>query len=313
MNPLFVHDPRRGESLRDWFDLDGNPDVESTWTTSTLQYVDADGAVQLLSTPLTPAEFALGEVRFKKQFRRLAAAQEEAGVPIHAYVDLPAAQREGRVPFVYATDDDRRLIKVACSPSIVALVEDRRRYWHTLQYLAGIHEDRLTALHRADLEALQARYEEATAARETSLDDIARAMADLATASAAPAGGPGLGGFGFGGPGLGGSGGVGASGAPGAVAGGAAAPSSAAPVATLGVPAGAPVWLDPADQARCTDCGTCYQELPQFFEKATVVIDGEARTVARMIPGAVEKVQVTPEIAARIERVKATCDAEIIR
>ena len=132
-------------------------------------------------------------------------------------------------------------------------------------------------------------------------------MADLATASAAPAGGLGLGAFG----GLGG--GLGASGAAGAASGGAAAPSSAAPVATLGVPAGAPVWLDPADQARCTDCGTCYQELPQFFEKATVVIDGEARTVARMIPGAVEKVKVTPEIAARIERVRATCDAEIIR
>jgi pyruvate-ferredoxin/flavodoxin oxidoreductase len=32
-----------------------------------------------------------------------------------------------------------------------------------------------------------------------------------------------------------------------------------------------------------------------------------------MIPGALESVEVTPEIAKRIERVKATCDAEIIR
>jgi pyruvate-ferredoxin/flavodoxin oxidoreductase len=73
------------------------------------------------------------------------------------------------------------------------------------------------------------------------------------------------------------------------------------------------VWLDPADEAKCTDCGTCYQELPQFFEKTTVVIDGEARQVARMIPGAAQSVEVTPEIAARIERVRATCDSEIIR
>ena len=55
MHPLFVHDPRRGESLHDWFSLDGNPDPDQTWTTSTLEYVDADGTVALMSTPLTPA------------------------------------------------------------------------------------------------------------------------------------------------------------------------------------------------------------------------------------------------------------------
>lgn len=71
--------------------------------------------------------------------------------------------------------------------------------------------------------------------------------------------------------------------------------------------------LDPADEALCNDCGTCYQELPQFFARTTVVIDGEARVIARMIPGAAESVDVTPELAKRIERVEATCDAEILR
>ena len=74
-----------------------------------------------------------------------------------------------------------------------------------------------------------------------------------------------------------------------------------------------PIYLDPADEALCNDCGTCYQELPQLFEKATVVIDGIARTVGRMIPGAVERIEVTPELQRRIDRVKATCDGEIIR
>ena len=27
MNPVFVHDPRRGSTLHDWFSLDGNPDI----------------------------------------------------------------------------------------------------------------------------------------------------------------------------------------------------------------------------------------------------------------------------------------------
>jgi pyruvate-ferredoxin/flavodoxin oxidoreductase len=89
-----------------------------------------------------------------------------------------------------------------------------------------------------------------------------------------------------------------------------AAPTAAAAPAT---PATGPIWLDTADEALCNDCGTCYQELPQFFAKTTVVIDGEARVIARMIPGAAQTVEVTPDIAKRIDRVRANCDAEIIR
>ena len=152
--------------------------------------------MQLLTTALTPAVFALGEVRFNKQFSRLAPEDEERAVPIEDYVEMTAAQRGDRIPYIHATDDDRHLIKVACSDSVVALVEDRRRYWQTLQYLSGVHEAQLTALHRTDFEELRAKYEQATTARETSLDDIARAMSDLATSSRAPSGAGMAGGLG---------------------------------------------------------------------------------------------------------------------
>jgi pyruvate-ferredoxin/flavodoxin oxidoreductase len=291
MHPLFVHDPRRGATMHEWFSIEGNPDADKTWTTKTLEYLDDEGALQLLTTPLTQAEFALGEVRFKKQFRTLRPDEAAGAVPIDEYVELPADQRAEHPPFIYATDDDRHLIKVACSHDIVSLVEDRRRYWQTLQYLSGVHEAQLTALHRADFEDLRARYEEATAARESSLDDIARAMSELATSSRAPAAGvlPTM--------------------SPAGTSTPAPAPAPAAPAES----AQGPIWLDTADEGLCNDCGTCYQELPQFFAKTTVVIDGEARVIARMIPGAAESVEVTPEIAKRIERVKANCDAEIIR
>jgi hypothetical protein len=32
-----------------------------------------------------------------------------------------------------------------------------------------------------------------------------------------------------------------------------------------------------------------------------------------MIPGALEKAEITPELQARFDRVKATCDSEIIK
>ncbi|GAA4397765.1 hypothetical protein GCM10023168_03060 [Fodinibacter luteus] len=307
MNPVFVHDPRRGSTLHDWFSLDGNPDVDKTWTTTDLAYRDDAGALQLKKLPLTPAEFALGETRFRKQFKRLPAELEDVAVPMDEYIELSREEQAVRVPFVYATDDEQKLIKVQCSASIVALVKDRRRYWQILQYLSGIHEAKLTALHRSDLADLQSRYDQAMRERESSIDDIASAMASLATTSRAPAG-----------P-VRGAGvtvplGAAASGMPVAPAGAAPAPGGLGTVGAVGTaPPDAPVHLAEVDIPKCNDCGTCYQELPQLFEPHSMVIDGAVQKVARMIPGALETVEMTPEVLKRIDRVKKTCDAEIIQ
>ena len=44
-----------------------------------MEYIDADGATKLLEVPLTPADFALRETRFKKQFRGSLADARRAG------------------------------------------------------------------------------------------------------------------------------------------------------------------------------------------------------------------------------------------
>ncbi|WP_263477148.1 ferredoxin, partial [Mobiluncus curtisii] len=64
--------------------------------------------------------------------------------------------------------------------------------------------------------------------------------------------------------------------------------------------------------AQCTDCKTCYQEIPEYFEASTEIIDGKPTPVARLIPGSLENVKVTDELRARIAKVVANCDAEII-
>ena len=298
MNPVFVHDPRRGSTLHEWFSLEGNPDVDKTWSTQDLAYRDDAGDLQLLTTPLTPAEFALGETRFRKQFQRLAPDLEAVAVPIDEFIELPREQQATRVPFVYATDDDQHLIKVRCSSQIVALVRDRKRYWQMLQYLSGTHEAQLDALHKSDLADLQSRYETAMRDRENSIDEIARAMSSLASSSQAPVS-------------------LGAS-IPMRPAG--AVPSAGLAAASASEPAGAatavadrPIFLAENDIPKCNDCGTCYQELPQFFESTTMVIDGAPQRVARMIPGALDTVPITPDLEKRMDRVKKTCDAEIIQ
>ena len=101
MNPVFVHDPRRGTDLHARFSLDGNPDADKDWATTTIEYVE-DGATKLLDVPFTPADFAPTETRFKKQFRKL--ADDADGVPVHEYVDLdrgrarPARRRSSSRP-----------------------------------------------------------------------------------------------------------------------------------------------------------------------------------------------------------------------
>lgn len=73
-----------------------------------------------------------------------------------------------------------------------------------------------------------------------------------------------------------------------------------------------PVFLAPEDQAKCTNCKTAAAGLPEIFQ-TRLVIGGESREVAQMIPGGLEKVTVTPELQSHIKRVIANCDAEIIR
>lgn len=288
MNPLFVHDPRRGDTVHERFSLDGNPDPTKTWSTTRLEYVAEDGSLKLLSTVVTPADFALGETRFKAQFRKLRPEEESAGMPVHEFIDCDEADRLGHVPYVETTDPDLRLTKMVCSEQMVALVEERRRNWQLLQYLAGQDVDNLTALHKTQLAALQAKYDEATAARETSLDEIARMMADLADAGTAAAFVPST--------------------IP-APAAAASAPAASPRAARRS----APVSLAEADMHLCTDCKTCYQELPELFEPVRLVVEGTPKTVARLIPGALEDLAMTPEVEARIKKVVANCDAEIIR
>jgi pyruvate-ferredoxin/flavodoxin oxidoreductase len=289
MNPVFVHDPRRGKTLHEWFSLDGNPEPEKTWATTTLEYLDDEGRLQLMNVELTPAHFALGEVRFKKQFHTLEADAANL-VPVEQYVELDEAAREGKTPFIYSTDAGKRLVKVAVSSTIVELVEERRKNWNLLQYLDGQHVSRMSVEYRAGIAALQAQVRESVKQRDFSLDSFARAMSELAASSKAP---PARGNL---------------------IPVVALESVPAAPAAAEAAAAVAPlVSYDVADQQKCTNCKTCYQELPELFEKTRIVVDGASKEVARLIPGALERVTVSPELISRVKRVAANCDAEIIR
>ena len=289
MNPVFVHDPRLGKSLFETFCLDGNPDPEKTWSTTSIEYVDDAGKTQLMDVPFTPAQFALLETRFKKQFKKLSKEEAENAVAVDQFIDLPENARIGKTPFVYSTDSKNRLVKLGVLSSLIALTEERRRNWQTLQHLAGMPVKAMQADHLAEIQNAISQYNHSENERESTLDTLARAMAELASSSKAPSNVIPISAF------------------------NASKSASCAPAQVASGQSAEIVYLDAADQEKCSNCKTCYQELPQIFEKAKMVVNGETREIARMIDGALGKITVTPELSTRIKRVIANCDSEIIR
>ncbi len=216
-----------------------------------------------MKQPFTPADFAIGEGRFAKQFRWLAAHEEDGAIPIAEYVELPHAKRAARTPFIYTTDRQEHLVKMACSAGVVAMVEDRRQYWRTLQFLAGQSEALLSVAHKAEIAALDRsvrrgrRGSRVGARRHRPGDGRPGHLQRRTGRQPAPPRHAG-------------------DVAP------AAPVAHAAPAATATT--ARPIWLDVEDLPKCNDCATCYQELPQLFEKSTIIVEGEPQTVGRMMP-----------------------------
>ena len=92
-----------------------------------------------MDAPLTFADFAVGEGRFRKHFR--VAPQDtwnESMVPLADFVALPEDDREGQFPYVWAVNKKNRLIRVLVSAELVTSTEERLGFWRTLKSLAGI-------------------------------------------------------------------------------------------------------------------------------------------------------------------------------
>ena len=166
--PLIQYNSDAGATLAECLSLDGNPAGDERWPTYELKYV-ADGTEKTMELPVTIADWAATEARFKKHFSRLPQdAEEERLVPFHEYLLLPPDEREEKTPFLYVLSADRSLKRLQVSREMVQLAEDRWSFWSQLQEMAGMvigaqARDTVTAEVSADfdgrLSALRAEYE----------------------------------------------------------------------------------------------------------------------------------------------------------
>jgi len=187
--PFMTYDPDAGPSLADCVSLDGNPALDADWPTYTLEFKGDDGTPQKLELPLTTADWAATEGRFKKHFKKLKPESwNEDHVPFAEFLGLSAEDRDGKTPFVHVLQPDGTLGRLGVSNEIVRLAEERLRFWSLLRELAGVKVTtnardqvvgELESEYTAKVDALRAEYESKIATLQATYPaQVARRMAE---------------------------------------------------------------------------------------------------------------------------------------
>jgi pyruvate-ferredoxin/flavodoxin oxidoreductase len=140
--PIFKYNPDNGKKAREAFDLSGNPAMDQLWPTYDLKYLEY-GQEQTMKVPMTFADFALTEARFRKHFRKVPrSAWNDNMVPLADFLELPESSREGKYPYIWATDREQKLNRVLVAKTIVESCEERRDFWIMLRDLAGVQTEK---------------------------------------------------------------------------------------------------------------------------------------------------------------------------
>jgi pyruvate-ferredoxin/flavodoxin oxidoreductase len=147
--PLFRYDPDEGKTAAECFDLEGNPAMDEDWPTYTIKYKEG-GRTREMTLPLTFADFAVTEARFRKHFR-LAPPDtwNENMVPLAEFLKMEEDDREELFPYIWSVDKQNKLMRLLVAKPMVESCEDRNDFWVMLRALAG--EDR-TEVSRDEIE-----------------------------------------------------------------------------------------------------------------------------------------------------------------
>jgi pyruvate-ferredoxin/flavodoxin oxidoreductase len=235
--PLFRFDPDAGVTFQECCSLEGNPAMDDDWPSYRLAYEDERGQAQHMELPMTFADFAVTEGRFRKHFRKAPPETwNENMSPLHEFLALGSEDREGLYPYIWGVDAKNRLMRIMVSEDLVRASEDRLHYWRLLKSLTGVDKvidvDAIADQARADM------------AQKLSASLLALISSGEATSLLDAAGG---------------------------------VPANAAAAAAISSAAASdyePVWIDTPE---CQSCDECTQINPKIFayndEKKAIVID----------------------------------------
>ena len=191
--PVFRYDPDAGKTPAECFDLEGNPALDQNWPTYQLKYMSGHREKEM-EVPLTFADFAITEARFRKHYRIAPAdTWTEKMVPLVDFLELQPAERTGKFPYIWSVDRKQQLSRLLVDSTMVESCEDRRDFWTMLRALAGLGKPEVS---RAEIEA-EVRHDFAGRIGAALLDlagdgggaaGLFAAMAPMASASGAGSG-----------------------------------------------------------------------------------------------------------------------------
>lgn len=139
--PLFRYDPDLGTTFEECTSLAGNPSMKTDWPSYKLEYQDENGKTATMDLPLTFADFALTEGRFRKHFRKAPPETwNDEMVPLAEFIDLDEASQEDLFPYIWAVDTKNRLMRVLVSAELVNSTIERRDFWRQLKSLTGVDQ-----------------------------------------------------------------------------------------------------------------------------------------------------------------------------
>jgi pyruvate-ferredoxin/flavodoxin oxidoreductase len=136
--PVFKYNPDNGKTAAECFDLNGNPSMESLWPAYPLKYIE-NGQEKTMELPMTFADFAVTEARFRKHFRKAPHdTWNDNMVLLSDFLELNPEDREGKFPYIWSVDKKKHLGRVLVAQPIVESCEERRDFWIMLRDMAGI-------------------------------------------------------------------------------------------------------------------------------------------------------------------------------
>jgi pyruvate-ferredoxin/flavodoxin oxidoreductase len=136
--PLLRFNPDDGETIEECLDMEGNPALDQDWPSYTLNYVDENGKECSMDLPMTFADFAATEGRFRKQFRIAPRdTWNDEMIQLHEFLDMDKDEREGCFPYIWGVDGKNHLMRIICSAEMVLSCEERRSFWHQIKGVAG--------------------------------------------------------------------------------------------------------------------------------------------------------------------------------
>ncbi|NIR51542.1 hypothetical protein GWO43_23445, partial [candidate division KSB1 bacterium] len=163
--PLFIYDPSLERSFAERLDIGDNPAPGQDWGTREQALIDESGIEISKDLPVSVADWAVQEGRFRSAFRLLKKGEiHDEMIPLTHFLNLSPKDREGKEAFITLYDKDKKPSYIAVSPQMIAMAENRLYLWRLLQDVSG--ERSFEKAEKIDAEQVEKQIAEKTKAVE---------------------------------------------------------------------------------------------------------------------------------------------------